>query len=413
MVKLMKKNLTKKCLFCFALIFILCVCKQEPIFYAISLEVKPVEPRIKGVSTNFAVYEGCMYVASGNTLYKYYKDEDRNKVNWSKETQPGGKILQIASTGGYLYALCSDDHNINGRIVIKRFYNSSWTETDGDAKDLYKIHNIFAANDMLFIMAVTSANYSYTILYIDDNSGTIKELNIDTAPNQIDTGEISGAAFDGTSYFLSAKNISIEAEKNRIEKNSGVYKIDDISTGASLIKYRDADGNTLNINPSGIINLKDTNNTILLIARNGDVYTVKNSITKIENISLGYMSSGALAIWKENETSPDRLLLAGRQDSLNYSMSSGYTYGYLELQLDENGIKNGSNFVEPGLYLLSSVKSGENERFKSTIGKYPVNYLFQIPYEIDSEMILFASTQKNGVWSYRVRGDIFQWNAEE
>jgi hypothetical protein len=397
MVKLMKKNLTKKCLFCFALIFILCVCKQEPIFYAISLEVKPVEPRIKGVSTSFAVYEGCMYVASGNTLYKYYADQDN--AYWNKETQPGGKILQIASTGGYLYALCSDDQNINGKIVIKRFYNSSWAEIGGDAKDSYKVHNIFAANNMLFIMAAASANYSYTILYIDDNSGNLKELNIIDA-DQNGAGEINGAAFDGTSYFLSTKN-------------KGIYKIDDISAGASLIKYKDADDNTVNINFSGIINLQDNNNTILLIARNGDVYTVKDSITKIENVSLGYMSTGALAVWKENETSSGRLLLAGRQDSLNYSVSSGYTYGYLELQLDENGIRSGENFVEPGLYILSSVKTGENERFKSTIGKYPVNYIFQTPYEIDSGMTLFASTQKNGVWSYRDRGGIFQWNAEE
>jgi hypothetical protein len=396
MVKPMKKNLMKKYFFSFVLIFILCTC-NDPVFYAISLEVKPTEPRIEGVPTNFAVYNNYMYVASGNTLYRYIKTADN--IYWSKETQPGGKILQIASTDNNLYALCSDDQNINGKPVIKMFNKSSWTNIDGDIKDSDKIHNIFAAKDMLFIMASTSASYSYTILYIDDNSGTIKELNIiDADPDQIGTGEISGAAFDGTSYFLSAKN-------------RGIYKIDNISTGASVIN-KDASGNTVNINFSGIINLKDTNNTILVITRDGYVYTVKDSITKIENVSMGKMTTGALAIWQENEQSTDRLLLAGRQDSLNYSVSTGYTYGYMELELDDNGIKSG-NFVEPGMKLHSSVKYGENERFKSTIGKYPVNYLFQTPYEIDSDMILFASTQKNGVWSYRDRGGIFQWNAEE
>jgi len=261
---------------------------------------------------------------------------------------------------------------------------------------LDKVQDIFAANDILFITASiprSSSAISYTIFYID-NSGTVTELINNT-------GEINGIAFNGESYFLSTKD-------------RGVYRIDDISGGALLIN-KDTDGNDVNINFSGIINLQDNDNTILLIARNGSVYTVKDVITKIENVSMGKMATGALAIWRENDQlSSNRLLLAGRQDSLSYS-SFGYTYGYLELELDINGIKSGKNFVEPGNEPLSTVSQGGNERFQSTIGKYPVNYLFQVPSEIDDEMILFASTQKNGVWSCRDRdlNDNKYWNAEE
>jgi hypothetical protein len=106
------------------------------------------------------------------------------------------------------------------------------------------------------------------------------------------------------------------------------------------------------------------------------------------------------------------MLLAGRQDSLSYSFTYGYTYGYLELELDTNGIKSGKNFIEPGKESVSTVNLGENERFQSTIGKNPVSYLFQVPPAIDANMILFASTQKNGVWSYRDRDGLYQWNAE-
>jgi len=404
MVKSMRKNLVYKYLFYFALALILCTCK-DPVFYAISLEVKLAEPRIKGVPTNFVIYDGRMYVASGETLYAYNSGTEPDKTAfWSTEAKPGGNILQIASTGNYLYALCSTDQNNNGKTVIKRFdkENSSWPETGGIANDFDKIQNIFAAGDMLFIMASTSTYNTtfYTILYID-SSETINELII-TNTDQNDTGIINGAACvynDKKLYFLSTKD-------------RGVYRIDDINDGAYLIKYKDTNGNDVNINFSGIINLQDDDSTILLVARNGEVYTVKDSIVKIENVSMGKMATGALAIWRENDLpSSNRLLLAGRQDSLSYSINSGYTYGYLELELDVNGIRSGKNFVEPGKEPLSTVT--ENERYLSTIGKYPLNYIFQVPAAIDSGMITFASTQKSGVWSYRERKGIFQWNAEE
>jgi len=404
MVKLMRKNFVYKSIFYLALTFILCTC-NDPVFYAISLEVKPVEPQIKGVPTNFVIYDGRMYVASGNNVYAYNKDTEQNKIFWSKEAQPGGNIMQIAATSNYLYALCSTDQNNDGKTVIKRFdkKNSSWSQIGGILNNMDKINDIFATNDILFITAKASSTYYaifYAVLYIaNDNPDTVNELiTADTDRN--DTGEINGVAFDGESYFLSAND-------------RGVYKIGDISEAALLIKYKDTNGNDVNINFSGIINLQDEANTILLIARNGDVYTVKDTITKIENVSMDKMATGTLAIWRENDQiSSNRLLLAGRQDSLRYSYSYGYTYGYLELELDINGIRDGKNFVEPGKEPLSTVSYGGNERYQSTIGKNPVNYLFQAPPEIDGDMILFASTQKNGVWSYRDRNGIFQWNAE-
>ena len=398
MVKYMRKH-SIKFLFYFALALIFCTC-NDPVFYAISLEVEPVEPRINGVPTNFAVYDGRMFLASGDILYTYNNGKDQ-KAYWDRETPPGGNIMQIASTGNYLYALCSTDQNNEGKTVIKRFdkENSSWQEIGGIVNDYAKLQNIFAAGGILFVLAtVSTSSYNYAIPYIKDD--TIDVLKIINPDNQNDTGEINGAAFDGESYFLSTKN-------------SGVYKIDDVSEGALLIKYKDADGNSKNVNFSGIINLQDDVNTILLIARDGKVYTVKDVITIIENVSMDKMATGALAIWRENDQpSCNRLLLAGRQDSLSYA-SYGYTYGYLELELDTNGIRTGKNFDEPGKNPISTLV--QNERYQSTIGKYPVNYLFQVPPEIDGEMILFASTQKNGVWSCRDRdrNSNKYWNAEE
>jgi len=392
----------------FLIILFLCTC-NDPVFYAISQEVEPIEPRIKGSPTNFALYNGRMYVASGNNLFSYNKgtDEEPDKPYWDKETSPEGTILQIASTGDYLFALFSTDKNNNGKTVIKRYNkdNSSWSNIGGILDNYAKIHNIFASGGILFVLATASStNYIYSILYIkDDTIDVLKFIDQD----QDDTGEINGVAFNGESYFL-----SFISKKTDNEKYSGVYKINDIDEGAITINYQDEEGK--NVNFTGIISLEDEENTIILISRNGEIYNVTDSIVKIENVSMGKSSTGALAIWRESDQ-PDcnRLLLAGRQDSLIYSVSYGYTYGYMELELDANGIKSGKNFVEPGREMLSTVRTGENERYQSTIGKYPVNHILQVPSDIDGEMILFASTQKSGVWSYRDRSGIFQWNAEE
>jgi len=113
-----------------------------------------------------------MYVASGNTIFKYNKGTEQDKAYWNTDTSPGGNIIQIASTGENLYALCSTDQNNDGRTVIKCFdkNNSSWTVIGGVIDDFEKVHNIFAAGDMLFVLAtaLTSTYYNiyFTVLYI-------------------------------------------------------------------------------------------------------------------------------------------------------------------------------------------------------------------------------------------------------
>ena len=393
--------------FYFIIIFILCTC-NDPVFYAIYQEIKPIEPRIKGVPTNFVIHDGRMYVASGHKLYSYNKDADKgpDKPYWKKETSPGKTILQIASAGGNLYALCSTNQNNDGRTVVKQLEkdNTTWTTIGGELDNYSKLHNIFAAGDVLFVLATAAGtnldHIFYTILYI--SNGSTEVLQTVNPEHFNNTGELNGAVYNANDniYYLTAKS-------------RGVYRIDDIDEGAKLINYQDADGKDVTVNFTGIISLEDGKNTILLISRTGEIYTVSDSIEKIENISMGKLATGALLIWRENDRQDcRRLLLAGRQDSLTYSSTYGYSYGYMELELDENGIKSGSNFIEPGRNSFSTLV--EYERYQSTIGKYPVSYLFQAPPDIDGNMTLFASTQKNGVWSCRDRDRNSKkyWNAE-
>jgi hypothetical protein len=396
------------------IIFIVCAC-DDPVFYAISQEIKPIEPRISGVPTNFAVFGERMYIASGHAVFSYNYNtgvSDPDKQYWKREPGPGGNVLQIASTGGNLYALCATDQNNDGRTTVKRLDkdNSMWISIGGILNNYAKIQNIFAAGDYLFIWAALSTlNYNYNILYI--KNGSNDALNI--SDNQDDMGIITGAAFNGTSCFLPFT--SKKTDKDKI--SGGVYKIDDASGGASVIAYKNQEGNAVNIHFNGIINLgEDAGNTILLISRNGEIYTINdsdNSIEKTENASMGRLSTGALAIWRDKDLPGKMLLLAGRQDSLYYSSTYGYSYGYMELELDAAGVKSGASFTEPGRNPSFSTLP-DYERYKSSLGKYPVNYIFQAPPEIDSNMTLFASTQINGVWSCRDRdrNSNKYWNAE-
>jgi len=379
-----------------AMLFILGNC-NDPVFYTISQEVAPIDPLIKGSPTNIVLFKDAMYVASSTKLFRYKGDEE-NKWGWDiPDSQPGGNIAQIAAVNEYLYALCYDDEK-GIRKYIKRFdyKNNVWDELYADVTSDNKFQFIYSANDIVFLNA--GFDNQYSVLFID-KSGILKDLSIN--------GELSGVVFNDGAYYLCTRG-------------QGIYYTTDPNTGAGLLR------GTENIRFMGMVCLENTTKTILLIARNGELLYLRKTtddtnasntfvFDKVEGVAIGRMATGALAVWKDKYDPSRKLLLAGRQDRLDYTVDSGYTYGYLELVLDDtndiNGVASEAKFNEPGINAVSSVEtsSDQNERYKSTIGKYPVNSIFQAP-----DGVLFASTPKNGVWSYRQRGKdkIWQWNAE-
>jgi len=417
MVKLMKKQLlnfifSTAAIIAFAIALFSC---RDPVFYTISKEVEPIEPRIKGTPINFVIYNNYMYTASGSTLHYYTKDK------WESGPNPGGKILMLAVFKDDLYALCNEGSGVN--TGLKRFDGSSWSEKidfDNDGT----IQSIFAAGDYLFI-GVTKLTLTdppiHSIWYFDGTAFSdveiktkviIKEEDVEKEETQTLYREINGAVYDGTNYYLST--------------NDGVYRTgSDLSIEAVLLEGSSGKHFT------GIIGIDNDSggNTIMAITRNGELYTPEGDTAKrIREISLGdRMTTGSLAVWVDKDDNSERLLLVGRQDILDYTVDSGYTYGYLELELDADGtIKAESDYKEPGLGTPTSLQikneagsenfyeePGNNERYKSTIGKHPVNHIFQVPPDIDDNMVLFASTQKGGVFSYRLRNDEWQWNAED
>jgi len=383
-----------------AALFALVAC-NEPIFYTIAQEVAPIEPRIKGGPTNFVVFNDVMYVASGNTLHWYKGGE------WDTSTrrvsQPGGRINSLAvtksGTDQCLYALCYPS-DTPPSSVIKRLVGTDWISLDNSTG--YNVRHIYAAGPNLFISAEISN--SFAVFYAD--GGSIAQISgIDVATKT----ELCGAAYDEAGgYYLCTKG-------------GGIYYATDPESGFSQVS------GTNDIFFTGIISIDggSTSKIVAIERRFGKLYTVNGSAVVDTGIFLqgNYESTGALAIWEappasleapSNFSPGSRLLLAGQ--TLVGGLSA-YSNGYAEVDLYSDGTPYGA-FREPGTNLSGSPTSvfdldNANDRYKSTIGRLAINYMFQAPARVDSGMTLFASTQNQGVWSYRSRKDLYQWNAED
>ena len=342
---------------------------NDPIFFMISKEVPKIEPLIKGSPTNFVVFNGDVYVASGTILYKY-----RNGIWDSATFTPGGRIMSIAVANTYIYALCIGNDD---KVSIKRAANpASWSDVPGINSN---VQSFYAINNQLFFGSRNNDSDSYSIYHIDTPSVPITDLT--------NVSMLRGVAFDGTFFYICTDN--------------GIYH----TTGfVSATLVPESNGKDF----IGIIGIGSTN--IVAITRSGVLYSVTSggvSVIADANFTDNRYATGALTLWGDN-TTPNKLLLVGRQD-INYSVSSGYTYGYVEIKIVNNEISG--SFNEPGIDTLTTVS--DINMYVSSIGKNHVNHLFQAPFSVDQQMRLFASTQKNGVWSYKVRNGVLQWNAED
>jgi len=395
----MKKKVIYTFLFA-AVIFAFFSC-NDPVFYIIAQEEKQLEPLIGGSPTNFVFFNDEMYVASGTQVWRYKRTnpETASRADWAS-SRPGGRILQIAATSSRLYALSEEGETIKLR---SRLYNSLiWEEIKVITKDEenndveHVLQSIYTAGERLFINA-GEIGLLYIIVY--DGTG-FSELK-DSFGNRLITESrmLNGAVYNGSHYYLSTKSLISESD-------GGIYIFD------SALAFIEDNGDIPFV---GIINLNET--TIVAITRTGVLYEVAPNFNRTGYTMNNRLATGALAIWTNKDNPSQKLLLAGRQDEMKNSVN--YAHGYVELELDAGGLKPGVNFREPGgearesIPEFSSINVGDNRRYEATIRKHPVNHIFQAPYIVDSNMVLFASTQTNGVWSYRDRHSGWHWNAED
>jgi len=370
-----------KILIIFSIVFFIGSC-NDPIFYTVFQETPILKPFIDGSPTNFAVFDGSLYVASGKKIFKY-------NGKWSEFKKLNDRIGALAATDSFLYAYYLENDTDNGRII---------NLISGAILSLSNVQSIHADGDVLFISVRIdkSSSFSYEIHYKEETDTGFTIIILEKPEGKSDS-MLVGVASNSSNYFLCTIY--------------GIYSVDKTTFAATLISTpNDKD------EFSGIISLK--NDYVAVISMEGRIYEIDsaNTVRTVINteFSNSRSSTGALAVWyKEKTDTMPTLLLAGRKENY-YTTSSGYTNGYVEITLDTvSGGISGSSFNEPGLNSPSSID--DNDRYVSSLGKKPVIHIIQTPADIDPNMRLLASTQQNGVWSYRDRGESegWRWNAEQ
>jgi hypothetical protein len=421
----------------FLLVLFTISCEQHSIFYTITTETEPRDPRIEGSPTNMVVgkYSGesgpvsILYVASGK-LHWYAKNES-GEPEWDSETyeipQPegDGRIISLAATPSRLYALRQNDNNtldatlhyIEQASIGKD--DAEWKKIE-NAADGYVLLIIYTDPETEQLFAGARKNdtigRTYAILYLDtDELKIFKE----------ETGILSGTAYREDAYYLSTISVStINGTKG------GIFQIAETDLAAnnvdSLIQLDDTaaveEEKDLNNHRMFMSMIKLENEAIIAVERDGGaLYEVKSGsfarmryTTGEDNsdwITTGRYATGALALWEKHNDPNNKLLIAGIQGALYTSSNSSYTHGYVEFKLKSDGsLDTTSGRMEPNLSVDTNT-----DRYTATIGKHPINHLFQVPKDIDPNMTFFASTQTAGLWSYKDRFDGAgpQWNAEE
>jgi hypothetical protein len=372
----MMKTTFIKILFLSSVIFYFGSC-SDAIFYTVTQESPLLDPLIGGSPANFAVFNNDMYVASGKKIFIYRNGGSK----WSGWKKLDSFVIQLAATDNSLYALILNKSN--GKIILYDNANDSWT----DINSAYNVQSIYACENVLFA-SVRNNDNKYTIYYFDESASNLAEIT-DTNSDYV----LNGAVSDNNYYYLCAY--------------SGIFCV--LKNTSPLSAQSDVLGS--NYNFTGIIKLN--NDYSAAICKNGDLHEINNAvITKAASFNDVRYSTGALALWKRysTDTMPS-LLIAGRKEYY-YSTETGYSNGYVEIELDTTGrISTDAQFREPGKNALSSIDN--NDRYVSSFGKKLINHIIQTPASVDKNMTMFASTQKDGVWSYKDHGEGIIWNAEE
>jgi hypothetical protein len=399
--------------------FFIITCKQDPIFYIIAKETAPRKPLIEGAPTNMVLFEWngaeIMVVASGRLhWYAQTKVEVEDPADpdyplkevsrWDLDEyaipQPGGKVISLAVTTSRLYALCFDDQDVNTTL---RYIEPDGTEwQDIPSVNLYPLQSIYADPDKEQLFAgggKGGKDNEYAIFYLD-NDNELQPFKNDTN-TILSTHLLSGAVYrDSDSYFY----LCTRGEFFKVHETTFAYEVLAEKVFMGMIKLDDK---------KTVIAIERHEGFLYEIKADGSLDHMKYTITDNNgDIATGKWATGAFGLW-EDYLNPDRkMLIAGVQGGLFTTSSTSYSHGYVEFELkSDKSFDYGTGRRETNG--LQSVDDAE--RYTTSLGRHPINHLFQAPKHIDKDMTFFASTQTAGLWSYRDRpdNDGWQWNAEE
>jgi len=404
-------------------------CGRDPIFFTISNETAPRLPRIRGAPTAMATLDvdgrPVMFVASRQGLFWYApsgKDADGNwngsNPVWQTDLgipQPGaGRPIDLAVTGDRLYVLVmSEDGDGIGTTVTrleKAGGNWKWTAVPGAGGN---VQAVFAdpsdSAGRLFAGTVDG------IFYVDRAGASLSRLDVParTVEGSDDpftgTGLLSGVAYRGGNHFLSTGTGVLRVagtDAKWLRQGAGIADDAPHVPQAFIGMTKLPDGSIIAVErQQGFLNRVEDGYFSRIPATDADGNAVADEWMRTVRDA-----TGALAIWRDGDGdgASNVLLVAGVQGSRS---ATTFNNGYVEFRLKPSDGSLDSSQARLETNTLLSV-SGENAQYRTSLGRLPVNHLFQAPSSIDSERTFFASTQVDGLWSFRLLDGRRQWNAE-
>jgi hypothetical protein len=382
-------------------------CNQDPIFDYISQEAAPTEAAIKGSPSRIVEAGGKLYLANGR-LWEY----DLTGTSRSEIDGPGDYVKSVASTtvgnSSVLYALTMENTVSTGK-VWKR--NGTTWDPVAPPGGYPHILNFFGAGDILFATGAkrSGEDFTYAILYCKQSETAFSMSNV--TPPIDKPPRLTGAGKVGNNYYLATSG-------------KGIYQADDtnlsnIFEAPAYVREEDGklktdtDGNPILASVptvmAGLLQTQDAQgqDIIIGVSREGTTVHIDSAgVLTVSSYTLGGTYTGALAMMNipVQPDGSDRLLLLGYR-----STNTSYSNGYMEVLLNSVDGTHEGNLRIPGENQPSSIE--KEPQYTSSLRRYPVTALWVVDPAAPS--VIFAATSNQGLYSYRERDGIWEWNHEE
>lgn len=437
---------TKTLVFPAIFMFLMGTCTMEPLFYYTHLEYPPIKPIINGAPSKIVTAGDYLYAANRNGLWRYeYPYGGARK--WESMSKPAGesRIRTLAAANNTLYLLGETG-------TIHEWDGTGWS---GSLKINGKIQQIHGAGAQLFA-GDGSAVYEIT---------PMSAWALLSGPE----GLLSGAAHDGSSAYISVSDgvnpgvFKIGGSRLTNERILGIVcfdgKLAAVDTSGNI--HTDLDGTPGKIS-TGVhftgaaavkrasvrITVRNTGSTDQDLAAGSYEYTAgagtfvfrltanipippseRRVFTAQAQADGDYQVPEALDQTAFNGTSPALHAdlqfdvadnEAARAGILLLGIAAGgsgtFRCGYRELSPGGTLHNPGDNGVSIAYPLGRPTSIDPSTKNTAAIGNYPVNALIIIPDSDSGDTagrpVILASTQQNGLWSYRFRRTEPQWNGE-
>ncbi|MDR2481312.1 MAG: hypothetical protein LBD07_03345 [Spirochaetaceae bacterium] len=377
----------KKIFFFTAITCLMLSCSQEAEVSEPDLK-EPAFKKLKptGALTKFVSRAGYaeLYVSNGDLWMAAAPDYE-----WNKITKPSdGTISDIAISGDSLYAIVIN--NKTGETTIwcsDRSGDGSWDRVKNGTKEQYRA--IFSANGVLFI-SEWNGNY-----YFNDKNYNIITLSGNFV--KYNTSLLTGVVWMNSNYFFATQG-------------DGIYysPMPNKSTTRSLP--------VTNKNILGLVKLPASK--IAAVSKKGYIYQINvpalvhgqefdhqtnvsiPTITESKDFQISFTK--ALAYYQNSDAG---LLIVGIKSNFTKEV------GYRELFVNYNTGNITFELRYPGELSYTSVS--DRETYTASIGEKKLNAVIQAGPNTERLPLMFASTQKDGLWSFRSNSEGRKiWKAE-